>query len=65
MVLADTSKHSIYAEFLCITDWDKDKITLQDGETVDYRWVSVDALRSMSKDELVTYRIQQFIEEFK
>ncbi len=63
--IADTSKHSIYAEFLCITDWGKDKITLQDGETVAYRWVSADELRSMNKDELVTYRIQQFIEEFK
>lgn len=63
--IADKSHHSVYAEFLCVTDWDKDKIQLQEGETVNYRWVSVDALRSMSKDELVTYRIQQFIEEFK
>ena len=63
--IADKSHHSVYAEFLCVTDWDKDKIQLQEGETVNYRWVSVDALRSMSKDELVTYRIQQFIEEFR
>ena len=63
--IADKSKHSIYAEFLCVTDWDKDKITLQEGETVAYRWVSTDELLSLSKDELVTYRIQQFIEEFK
>lgn len=63
--IVDQSKHSIYAEFLCVTEWDKDKITLQEGETVDYRWVSADELLSLSRDELVTYRIQQFIEEFK
>ena len=61
--ITDKSKHSVYAEFLCITDWDKDNIRLQEGETVDYRWVSTDELRSMSKDELVTHRIQQFISE--
>lgn len=63
--ITDKSKHSVYAEFLCITDWDKDNIRLQEGETVDYRWVSTDELLSMSRDELVTYRIQQFVEEFK
>ena len=63
--IADKSHHSVYAEFLCVTDWDKDKIQLQEGETVNYRWVSADELRSMSKDELVTHRIQQFIEEFR
>lgn len=61
--IADKSKHSVYAEFLCVTDWDKDKIQLQEGETVNYRWVSTDKLRSMSKNELVTHRIQQFISE--
>lgn len=61
--ITDKSKHSVYAEFLCITDWDKDNIRLQEGETVDYRWVSTDELLSMSRDELVTYRIQPFISE--
>ena len=61
--ITDKSKHSVYAEFLCVTDWDKDKIQLQEGETVNYRWVSTDELRSMSKNELVTHRIQQFISE--
>jgi len=61
--ITDKSKHSVYAEFLCVTDWDKDKIQLQEGETVNYRWVSTDELLSMSKNELVTHRIQQFISE--
>lgn len=54
---------SIYVEFSCITDWDKDKISLQKGETVDYKWVSREELLSMNKDELVTKRIQKYIDE--
>lgn len=30
----------IYQGYLCITDMDKDKIVLQEGETIDYMWVS-------------------------
>lgn len=63
--VVDQSKHSIYAEFLCITDRDKDKIQFQEGETVDYRWVSKSELRSMGKEELVTHRIQPFVKELK
>ena len=52
---------SIYIEFLCITDWDKNNISLQQGETVDYKWVSREELLSMKKDELATERMQKYI----
>ena len=32
--------NAIYDGYLCITDWPKDQIRLQVGETVDYRWLS-------------------------
>lgn len=54
--------HSVYVEFLCVTDWKKDRIVLQEGETSDYRWVSKDELMSMTGQELVTRRILKFIE---
>lgn len=54
---------TIYVEYLCNTDVDKDSIILQDGETADYKWISGDELRLMSRDELATQRIQNFIEE--
>lgn len=57
--------HSVYVEFLCITDWKKDKISLQKGETVDYKWVSRKELLAMNKDELVTERMQKYIDELK
>lgn len=56
---------AIYVEFLCVTDWDKEAVTLQKGETVDFRWVSRDELLGMKEDELVTERMQQFLEELK
>ena len=57
--------HSIYVEFLCMTSWDKNSITLQEGETIAFRWISRDELVSMRDDELATKRIQNFITELQ
>ncbi len=56
---------AIYVEFLCVTNCDKDSITLQDGETIAYKWVSRNELVAMKKSELVTERIQKFIKELQ
>ncbi len=56
--------HSIYVEFLCVTDWNKNEITLQEGETIDYKWVSREELLTMDKDGLVTKRMQKYIRGF-
>lgn len=61
--VVDVSKHSAYVEYMCITDWDKNNIRLQEGETIAYRWVTKNELINMKADELVTDRIQNFIEE--
>lgn len=34
------SSDTLYDGFLCVTDWPKDAIRLQAGETVDFRWLS-------------------------
>ena len=54
-----------YVEFLCETDWPKDRVTLQEGETVAYRWVSREELIAMRKEELVTKRMQGFLTELQ
>lgn len=54
---------SFYVEYLCITDVDKDSIALQEGETSDYKWITANELRKLSKDELATQRILNFVEE--
>lgn len=48
-----------------MTDWKKDDITLQDGETIDFMWVSRDELVGMQDNELVTSRIQKFVDELR
>lgn len=57
--------NSIYFEYFCITDCDKNNVALQDGETIDYKWVSVEEFKAISKNELATTRMQKFIEELK
>ena len=60
-----TANRTIYVEYLCETACKKDGITLQDGETIAYKWVSREELLSMPKNKLLTERIQKFIDELK
>ncbi len=55
--------HTIYVEFLCVTDCEKDRVALREGETSAFRWVTKEDLLSMKKDELATERMQRFINE--
>lgn len=55
--------HSLYVEYLCITDWDKDAVILQDGETVDYKWVDKTALLEMGTDALASSRALEIVKE--
>ncbi len=54
--VASPERHAIYVAFLCDTHCDKSGITLQEGETVDFRWVSRDVLLGMDSDTLVPRR---------
>ena len=63
--VVDDKYHSAYVEYLCITDCDKSSVVLQEGETSDYRWVDRNTLLNMKNNELVTERMQLFIDELK
>lgn len=63
--IVNPETHSLYVEFLCVTDWDKDAVTLQEGETINYKWISQEMLRDMGENELVTRRMQAFVEELQ
>ena len=56
---------TIYVDFLCETDWDKNAVTLQDGETVAFRWVTGEEFRILDKTNLVTTRMQVFVPELR
>ena len=55
--------HSLYVEYLCITDWDKNAVILQAGETVDYKWVDKTALLEMGTDALASSRALEIVKE--
>ena len=59
-VLSQSTK-THYVEYLCVTGHDKDNITLKDGETTAFRWVSKEELLSMKNEELATKRMLKYI----
>lgn len=42
-------KQSLYYGYLCKTGWPKERITLQEGETVDYRWATAEEIAQMMR----------------
>ena len=54
---------SLYVEYLCITDWSKDSITLQEGETIDFKWAAKSAILKMTADELASSRAAAILKE--
>lgn len=63
--VVDDQCNSAYVEYLCITDCDKSSVVLQEGETSDYRWVDRNTLLNMKNNELITERMQLFVDELK
>ncbi len=56
---------TIYVDYLCETDSEKNSVVLQEGETSAFKWVTAAELGSMTRDELATQRMLNFIEELK
>ncbi len=56
---------SVYVEYLAVTDRDKDSVTLREGETQAYQWATAEEILRMSRQELVTNRMQIFVPELR
>lgn len=54
---------SLYVEYLCVTDCDKNAIVLQEGETVDYKWVDKTVILEMETDTLASSRAYKLVKE--
>lgn len=61
----DKKCHSAYVEYIFVTDCDKNSVKLQEGETSDFRWVDTNTLLNMKNDELITERMQLFLDDLK
>lgn len=58
--VSDT-QHSIYHGFLCMTDCDKASVRLQEGETINYRWLAPKAFWAfMQSGKLVRSQQERF-----
>ena len=56
--IVSDAKQRIYYGYLCIVDCDKNSITLQEGETISYKW--------MEKDEFLKFvKTDEFAESHK
>ena len=60
-VVTDTT---IYCGFLCVTDTAKDKITLQEGETIAFRWVTPQEFRQIFTSDQFVDGLRERLREF-
>lgn len=52
---------TIYENFLCITDCEKDSVKLQEGETVSYKWVSeAEFIGFVNSDAMIDVQFQRY-----
>jgi 8-oxo-dGTP pyrophosphatase MutT (NUDIX family) len=56
-------RHSIYIEYLCITNCDKNSVILQSGETINYKWVNKKTILEVEANTLASVRTLTIIQE--
>ena len=58
---------TIYENFLCVTDCGKNSVTLQEGETVSYKWISeaefIDFVNSNSMIDVQFRRYEPYLKQ--
>ena len=54
---------SLYVEYLCVTDQDKNAVVLQDGETVAYQWASKSTVLEMGEAAFASSRSLRILRE--
>ena len=59
--ITHAARHTIYVEYLCVTECEKNRIQLQKNETVAYRWIDLNDLHLV--ENLRIKRMQLFLED--
>jgi len=59
--ITDSERHVQYFEYLCVTDCPKASVTLQEGETVAYRWADTDEIAGMPVSEYASARLVRLL----
>lgn len=47
--------------YFCITDCDKTSVTLQEGETIDYKWATREEILKMDPESIASVRVMELI----
>ena len=59
------SNHTIYFTYLCYTDCDKNSVSIQENETIGYKWINEEEFKEFVKsDECVTTQIKRLNKYF-
>ena len=59
------SHDTIYYNYLCVTDCEKTSVSLQEGETVSYKWVSEnDFIAFVNSDEMIDIQKERYHKYF-
>lgn len=57
---------AIFYEFVCTVDCDKTAITLQEGETIAYKWISEEEfIKFVNSDEMIKGQKRRYMDYFK
>jgi len=61
--LVQENFRAIFVYFFCETNQPKDSIVLQKGETINYKWVTKEELKSINRDELLSQNELEMVEQ--
>ncbi len=56
--------NTLYDGYLCVTDWPKDQVRLQEGENVDFRWLNREAFVAFFDSDDCIERFRRRLGEF-
>lgn len=57
--------NSIHIAFMCETDCDKNSVTLQEGETIAYKWMTKEEFLKLKVEEVFPTRLSKFFRNGK
>ena len=63
--VVNDQRHFVCVVYFCLTDCDKNSVTLQEGETIDYKWVTKEEILKMPSDTLASVRVLEVFKKMK
>ncbi len=55
--------HSLYVIYMCVSDFEKNSVVLQEGETIGYKWVDKETLFKLDGRELASSRTLEIVKK--